>query len=261
MDLDASPGVEEEICYMLFCIKLNLKLTQKMRNLMGVDLPNSMNLDLSDDVYFFTFDIKFFDITLKKLSIPVTLSIPLDDIFPSMLVPFIVTIPTPVVAPAIPTIQEESLGTLSAQARANLNSAQGEESVADQQKATYYALAYGDKRCPDGHDIMSATECAEAVKELGLCTGNGKVWNGESRYWHAFCGHFKKVCSSSETNIRFNTVSVGNTGRPDTAPICKQPGTLKQPDICGDQDSELGTVADAEGDMEEDLTDDDINDD
>lgn len=254
--LDDSPGVENEMCWMLFCIRLNLKLTQKMRNLMGVDLSNSMNLDLSDDVYFFTFDLKFFDITLKKLSIPVTLSIPIDDIFPSMLVPFIVTIPTPVVPPEVPQIEESGIGSLTTAARANLQKSLGEESVADQQKPTYYALSPGDKRCPEGHDIMTETECKMAVMDLGLCIGNNGVWTGDSKYWHAFCG-LMMACPNQP--IRFNAHSVGNTGRSDTTPICRQPGTLKQMDICGDEDGELGTVDSAEGELEDDLTDDDVN--
>jgi hypothetical protein len=82
----------------------------------------------------------------------------------------------------------------------------------------YQKLDYGVAACPDGLEIVSESECREAIAALGVTNG-GDPWVGSRETMPEGCN----LQINTDTMV-FNT-GEGGQGRHDLAPVCKLTGT------------------------------------
>ena len=82
---------------------------------------------------------------------------------------------------------------------------------------SYTAMSKGVAACPAGTEIQSQAECKEALGALGLC--HDSAWTGSITLIPAYCSHRPDHCGLHDWH--FNSQTTGNSGRSDTAPICK----------------------------------------
>eukprot|EP00927_Polykrikos_kofoidii_P012796 TRINITY_DN15540_c0_g1_i6.p1 TRINITY_DN15540_c0_g1~~TRINITY_DN15540_c0_g1_i6.p1 ORF type:complete len:820 (+),score=84.40 TRINITY_DN15540_c0_g1_i6:141-2600(+) len=85
--------------------------------------------------------------------------------------------------------------------------------------AAYIRLAFGDRGCPAGLEVVSYGECVLAVESLGLRLGAGQTFNfshGNPRFC-LFSHNYQELIFNSGTN---------NSANEDVAPICKKRADL-----------------------------------
>merc|ERR1712157_143572 len=86
--------------------------------------------------------------------------------------------------------------------------------VAPGPPSDYQKLDYGEDACPEGLEILSESECGEAIAALGITNG-GTPWTGSRTTMPQGCSLQKDTDSKV-----FNT-GEGGSGRHDLAPVCK----------------------------------------
>merc|ERR1712157_300380 len=86
----------------------------------------------------------------------------------------------------------------------------------------YQKLDYGEVACPEGLEILSQSECNEAIAALGITNGDNP-WIGSRTTMPKGCSLQKDTDSTI-----FNT-GEGGSGRHDLAPVCKSRGPPEPP--------------------------------
>jgi len=83
-------------------------------------------------------------------------------------------------------------------------------------RVIYQKLDFGDAACPEGLEILSESECSEAIAALGITNG-GNPWTGSRTTMPKGCNLQKN------TDARVFNTGEGGSGRHDLAPVCKSP--------------------------------------
>jgi len=80
--------------------------------------------------------------------------------------------------------------------------------------SNYQKLDYGEDACPEGLEILSESECSDAIAALGITNG-GSPWTGSRTTMPQGCS------LQNETDSKIFNTGEGGSGRHDLAPVCK----------------------------------------